>query len=329
MSPASGRLPLLVVTYPLPGDWAAECEGRVRIKVLRRRGALSEERLIRALRAASGAVTLLTDPVTERVIGSCPGLKVIANSAVGTDNIDLAEAARRGVVVTNTPDVLTEATADLAWTLILGTARRVAEGDRLMRRGAYRGWKPDFMLGTGLGGKVLGIVGMGRIGRAVARRAPAFGMRVRYTDGERLHESAESALGARRVPLDELLATSDVVTLHCPLTAENHHLMSRERLCAMKRGALLINTARGPLVDEGALVECLRSGHLGGAGLDVYEREPLLADGLAHCPNTLLLPHVGSATRETRAAMALAAVRDALAVLDGREPEHSVTPRAR
>lgn len=316
------------MTYPLPGEWATECAGRVRLRVLRRKGALSEEQLIRALARASGAVTLLTDPVTERVIESCPKLKVIANSAVGTDNVDLAAAARRGVVVTHTPDVLTEATADLAWALILGTARRVAEGDRLVRRGAYRGWKPDFMLGTCLGGKVLGIVGMGRIGRAVARRAPAFGMHVQYADGARLPESAEAALGARRVPLDELLATSDVVTLHCPLTAENHHLLSRERLFALKRGALLINTARGPLVDEAALVECLRSGHLGGAGLDVYEREPLLAEGLARCPNTLLLPHVGSATRETRAAMALTAVRDALAVLEGRGPEHPVTPRA-
>jgi len=252
----------------------------------------------------------------------------VANCAVGTDNVDLAAAARLGIAVTNTPDVLTEATADLAWALILGVARRVGEGDRMVRRGRFKGWAPDLLLGMDLRGRTLGIVGMGRIGKAVARRAPAFGMRVVYTDVRRLGESSEAALGARPLPLDELLAAADVVSLHCPLTEGNRHLLNRDRLTAMKLGAILVNTGRGPLVDEAALVECLRAGHLAGAGLDVYEQEPALAPGLADCPNTLLLPHVGSAGAETRAAMARTAVAEALAVLEGRPPAHPVAPPA-
>jgi glyoxylate reductase len=300
------------------------CEGRASVRVLRGPRRSGEEGLIRALNRASGAVTLLSDPVTERVLSSCTLLKVVANYAVGTDNIDLEAASRLGIVVTNTPDVLTEATADLAWALILGVARRVQEGDRMVRRGAFKGWRPSLLLGMDLRGKTLGVVGMGRIGQAVARRAPAFGMAAAYAQRNRLRESTEAALAATYMALDDLVCTADVLTLHCPLTPETWHLMNRERLRSMKAGAILINTGRGPLVDEAALVECLRDGRLAGAGLDVYEREPLLAEGLKELPNTLLLPHLGSAGQETRTAMAHMAVADALAVMEGRVPAHPV-----
>ncbi|MGC8723802.1 MAG: 2-hydroxyacid dehydrogenase [Acidobacteriota bacterium] len=318
------KLPRVVVTAPLPGGALALFERRARVEVMRRRGLLGEAELAAALRGAAGAVTLLTDPVTRAVLEACPGLKVVSNVAVGTDNIDLEAARERGIVVTHTPGVLTEATADLAWALILGVARRIGEGERLVRAGGFAGWAPDLLLGVDLRGKILGVVGMGHIGRAVARRAPAFGMRVVYSQPRRLQESVESALCARHLPLEELLAAADVVSLHCPLTPETRRLMDRRRLLAMKPGAILVNTARGPVVDEEALVECLREGRLFGAGLDVYEREPALAEGLTELPNVLLLPHLGSATEGVREAMARMAVTDCLAVLEGRRPEHGV-----
>ncbi len=317
--------PLMVLTSVLPGEAASLCEHRVRLRVFKARGRRTEEEVLRCLSRADGAVTLLTDPVTAGVLGRCPNLKVVSNVAVGTDNIDLEAAARLGITVTHTPDVLTEATADLAWALILGVARRVSEGDRMVRAGRFKGWSLGLLLGMDLRGKTLGIVGMGRIGQAVARRAPAFGMRVAYTQRRRLPDPVEASLSARYVALDDLIGAADVLTLHSPLTAETRHLLGAERLAAMKPGALLINTSRGPLVDEEALVACLRSGHLGGAGLDVYEREPLLAPGLRRLPNVLLMPHVGSAARETREAMARMAVADCLAVLEGHPPEHAVT----
>lgn len=316
--------PLVVVTAPLPGDALGLFEGKARVKVYRHPKPFSEGDLIKRARKAQGLIPLLADRVSAAVLESCPGLKVVANYAVGVDNVDLQAAVRLGVVVTNTPDVLTEATADLAWTLILGVARRVKEGAGMMQRRAFKGWAPDLLLGMDLRGKTLGIVGMGRIGQAVARRAPAFGMGVLYADGARLCESAESALGARRVSVADLLSVSDVVSLHCPLTPQTRHLLDRERLLSMKRGAILVNTARGPIVDEAALVEVLRDGHLMGAGLDVFEEEPRVAPGLAELPNALLLPHLGSASVETRHAMARLAVRNCLAVLEGREPETRV-----
>ena len=321
---AARKRPLVVATAPLPGDALALFDGRARIEVLPRHGLLGETDLTAGLKGADGAVTFLTDPVTRSVLEACPGLKVVSNVAVGTDNIDLEAARERGIVVTHTPGVLTEATADLTWALILGVARRIGEGERLVRAGGFTGWAPDLLLGVDLRDKTLGIVGMGRIGRAVARRAPAFGLRVVYAQPRRLTASVESALGARHLPLDALLASADVVTLHCPLTPETRRLMDRRRLLAMKPGAILVNTARGPVVDEEALVECLREGRLFGAGLDVYEREPELAEGLTELPNVLLLPHLGSATEAVREAMARMAVTDCLAVLEGRRPEHGV-----
>lgn len=314
----------MVVTSRLPGDALGALDGRTRVKVFRATGRRTEQQLTRCLRGAQGAVTLLSDPITDLVLAACPSLRVVSNVAVGVDNVDLAACSRRGVVVTNTPDVLTESCADLTWALLLGTARRVVEGDRLVRRGRFKGWRLDLLLGMDLRGKTLGIVGMGRIGRAVARRAAPFGLRVVYAQRRRLQESVESALGARFVPLDELLRTSDLVSLHCPLTPATQHLLDRDRLRAMKPGAILLNTGRGALVDEAALVECLRSGPLAAAGLDVYEREPALSPGLAVLPNVVLLPHIGSASHETREEMARMAVADCLAVLEGRPPLHPV-----
>ncbi|MGC8762849.1 MAG: 2-hydroxyacid dehydrogenase [Acidobacteriota bacterium] len=318
---ASGRLPLVVLTAPLPGDALTLAEGRARVRVVKV-AAGDEEAMVRHLRNAHGAVVLLSHPVTERVLEACPNLKVVSNYAVGLDNVDLAAARRRGVRVTYTPDVLTEATADLTWALLLAVARRVVEGDRLVRRRRFRGWAPSLCLGMDLGGKTLGIVGMGRIGKAVARRALAFGMGVLYHNRTPLLPSEEAALGARFEELDRLLALSDVVSLHCPLTPETRHLLSAQRLRAMKEGAILINTARGPVVDEAALVQLLREGRLLGAGLDVYEREPALTPGLAALPNVVLLPHIGSAGRETRETMARMALGDCLKVLQGLEPDH-------
>lgn len=314
-------LPLVVVTAPLPGDALSLAEGRARVRVVKV-PAGDEAALARRLRKAAGAVVLLSHPVTDGVLAACPELKVVSNYAVGLDNVDLEAARRRGVRVTYTPDVLTEATADLTWALLLAVARRVVEGDRLVRRGRFRGWSPSLCLGMDLSGKTLGIVGMGRIGKAVARRAPAFGMRVVYSSRRPLLPSEEAALGARHAELDRLLAVSDVVSLHCPLTPQTRHLLSAERLASLKPGAILINTARGPVVDEGALVEFLKQGRLLGAGLDVYEREPVLAPGLKDLPNVVLLPHIGSAGRETRETMARMALGDCLEVLEGREPDH-------
>lgn len=318
------KLPAVAVTSPLPGNPLAMFEGKARVKVYGATGKRSEAQVIRCLRDAQGAVTLLSDPITEKVLEACPNLRVVSNVAVGVDNVDLAACARRGIVVTNTPDVLTESCADLTWTLLLGAARRVVEGDRFVRQGRFKGWRLDLLLGTDFRGKTLGIVGMGRIGRAVARRAAPFGFRIVYTQRHRLPASVESALDARFAHLDELLQTADVVSLHCPLTAQTHHLLNRERLFQMKPGALLVNTGRGPLVDEAALVECLRAGPLAAAGLDVYEREPELSPGLKDLPNALLLPHLGSASKETREEMARLAVADCLAVLEGRAPAHPV-----
>jgi glyoxylate reductase len=318
------KLPAVAVTSPLPGNPLAMFEGKAEVRVFRATGKRSEAQVIRCLRDAQGAVTLLSDPITEKVLQACPDLRVVSNVAVGVDNVDLAACAHRGIVVTNTPDVLTESCADLTWTLLLGAARRVVEGDRFVRQGRFKGWRLDLLLGTDFRGKTLGIVGMGRIGRAVARRAVPFGFRIVYHQRHRLPASAEAALDARFVSLEELIGTADVVSLHCPLTAQTHHLLNRERLFQMKPGALLVNTGRGPLVDEAALVECLREGPLAAAGLDVYEREPELSPGLRDLPNALLLPHLGSASKETREEMARLAVTDCLAVLEGRAPAHPV-----
>jgi glyoxylate reductase len=271
-------------------------------------GVMPHEDLMARVAGKQALVCLLTDRIDRGVIEAGRELKVIANIAVGFNNIDLPAARERRIAVTNTPDVLTESSADFTWALILGITRRVSEGERLVRRGEWKGWALDFMLGTDLRGKQLGIVGFGRIGRAVAARAPAFGMQVLHTgrtDG---------------MPLDRLLSTSDVVSLHCPLTAATKHLIDQAALARMKRSAYLINTSRGPVVDEAALAWALRERIISGAALDVYEREPVIHEELLKLENVLLAPHLASATVETRTAMADLAVRNALAVLNGEPP---------
>jgi glyoxylate reductase len=274
--------------------------------------AMTSAELITAISGAVAVVSMLNDPIGDDVLSAAgPGLRVVANTAVGYDNLDLAAFARHGVIATNTPGVLVDATADLTMALLLAVTRRVAEGDRLIRSGQPWSWDVSFMLGDGLQGKRLGIIGMGQIGQAVARRAIAFGMSVDYA-GRRPMAADPAA-----IPLGVLLATSDVVSLHCPLTAQTRHLIDSAALSVMKPSAYLINTARGPVVDESALIDALRARRLAGAGLDVYEHEPAVPLALRECENVVLAPHLGSATVETRLRMAELAVRNVLAVLSG------------
>jgi glyoxylate reductase len=270
----------------------------------------SEDELIAILSEADAAITLLSDPLTRRVLASNPNLRIVANHAVGYNNIDIEAARELGITVTNTPGVLTEATADLTMGLILAATRRLIEGDREVRESGRCIWEPLHMLGTSLQGKILGIIGIGRIGTAVARRAKAFGMEV---------------IGVGRgESVDTLLATSDVVSIHTPLTDETRHMMDAKALAKMKRGAFLVNTARGPIIDEDALCDALASGHLAGAALDVYEFEPRVNPRLLSMNNVVLAPHIGSATIETRSAMARMAATDIYRFLKGQQPLNRV-----
>jgi glyoxylate reductase len=267
---------------------------------------------------------LLTERVDAELLDAAPDLQIVANLAVGYDNVDVAAATQRGVVVTNTPDVLTEATAELTWALILAAARRVVEGDTLVRTGQWKGWSPTQLLGTSLTGKTLGIFGMGKIGAAVARRAGGFGMSVIYTNRTR-NVAVEEEVGARPVDFDTLLGQSDVLTLHAPATEQTRHAFDTGALARLRPGAVLVNTARGPLVDEAALVTALREGRIAAAGLDVFEREPALAPGLTELPNVVVLPHIGSATHDARGAMVGLCCRNIVAVLAGEPPITPVT----
>ena len=283
---------------------------------------LSSEELRRGVAGMDAVLCLLTDQVDAEVLDAAKGCKVFANMAVGYNNIDVEGATRRGILVTNTPGVLTDCTADVTWALILGVARRVAEGDRAMRAGEFPGWGPLYMLGGDITGATIGLVGPGRIATAVARRAIGFGVTILY-HGRRSNDALD-ALGACRVPFDQILAQSDFLSLHVPLSPETRHLIDARALAAMKPTAYLINTSRGPVVDEAALVDALKSGMIAGAGLDVYEDEPRMAPGLADCSNALLLPHLGSATIAVRAAMSRIAAENLVAVLKGRRPPNLV-----
>jgi glyoxylate reductase len=291
---------------------------------------LERDALLRGVAGVDALLCLLSEAVDDAVMDAAgPRLRVISNMAVGVDNVDVAAATARGILVTNTPGVLTDATADLAWTLILSTVRRVPEGDRMVREGRFERWSPFMLLGHSVAGATLGIVGMGRIGRAVARRALGWDMRVLYTRRSGPLPDDQIPPGARwefRARLDDLLRQADIVSLNVPLVPETRHLIGRRELGLMKPGSYLINSARGPVVDEDALVEALRSGHLAGAGLDVYENEPELAPGLAGLDNTTLLPHLGSATVETRGRMAELAALNAIAAVRGDSVPHPVNP---
>jgi glyoxylate reductase len=311
-------MPKILITRRLPSAVLSKLEAAAEIDLYTGDGAIPAEELRARIADKDALISLLTDAVDRSVVDAGPSLKVIANVAVGYNNIDIPYALSRGVVVTHTPDVLTESVADFTWALILAITRRLAEGERVVRRGAWKGWALDFMLGTELRGKQLGLVGVGRIGRAVAARAAAFGMRVAFTE---VFETTVD--GAEAMSFDRLLTTSDVVSLHVPLTPETRHLIDKRTLARMKRSAFLINTARGPVVDEEALAWALQQHLIAGAALDVFENEPAVHPDLLTLENVLLVPHLASGTTETRTAMAELAADNVLAVLQGRPP---VTP---
>lgn len=303
------------VSSPLPGDALSRLAREHDVVIGGEGVGVRGDAFVRDAASFDAIVTLFTDRVDAALLDRTVRLQVVANFAVGFDNIDLASCATRGVVVTNTPGVLSEATADLAFGLLLATARRIAEGDRIVRRGAFPKHSPSFLLGAPVHGATLALVGLGRIGQAMARRARGFGMRVMYASRTRASLDVERALGAVEVPLDEAFERGDFVSLHCPLTPETRHLVNAERLARMKPGAILVNTTRGAVVDEAALASALESGPIGGAGLDVYEDEPRVHPALLTLENVVLSPHIGSADRPTRQRMADLVVDNVLAVL--------------
>jgi lactate dehydrogenase-like 2-hydroxyacid dehydrogenase len=309
--------PSILLTGKIPSSVVATLESIGDLDQFRRDGVdvMPHDELVARVAGKQALVSMITDAVSRDVIEAGRDLKVIANAAVGYNNIDVAAARERGIIVTNTPGVLTDATADLTWALILGITRRIGEGERLVRRGAWKGWTFDFMLGAEVRGKQLGIVGYGGIGRAVAARGRAFGMRIAHTS-----RTPKNDPDAEAMPFDRLLATSDIVSLHCPLTPETRHLIDQPALARMKRSAYLINTSRGPVVDEKALAWALRMHLIAGAGLDVFEEEPKVEPELLALENVMLVPHLGSGTVETRTAMADLAARNVAAVLSGQAP---------
>ena len=320
----------IVVTTHLPGDPIGLLRGHpagrdAEIVQFDRRRAPDREELLELVRGADAVLSHIPDRIDEEVMEAAgPGLKVIANYGVGFNNIDVDAARRRGVVVTNTPDVLTEATADVAWLLILAAARGATTAGRDLREGRWTGWHPTQYVGRDLAGRTLLVIGMGRIGTAVARRATGWDMRILYCSRSPRPEAEAPPIGAERIGLEAGLAAADVVSLHCPLTPETTHLIDADRLGLMKREAILVNTARGPVVDEAALVDALERGVIHAAGLDVFEREPAVHPGLLSHPRVEVLPHVGSGTESTREAMTGIAVRNLLSVLAGETPSDRV-----
>lgn len=311
----------VLVTRKLPSKVIARLEQECDVDLYVGESAISRDELLRRVAGKHAIICLLTEPIDAAVLDAAgPQLKIVANVAVGYNNIDVPACRARGVAATNTPDVLTNACADFTWGLILAITRRLGEGERVVRAGKWGGWALDYMLGMELRGKQLGLVGMGRIARAVAAKAGAFGMTVAYTD-----QFVADVDGATSMTLDRLLATSDVVSLHVNLTRETTHLIDQKALAKMRRSAYLINTSRGPVVDEGALAWALRERLIAGAALDVYEKEPVVHPDLLGLENVLLIPHLASATTETRTAMADLAVSNVLAVLDGRPALTPVT----
>jgi glyoxylate reductase len=314
-------MPNVLVTRRLPSTVLAKLRAVADVDLYAGDSAIAPDELRARIVDKDALICLLTDGIDRTVIDAAPNLRVIANVALGCSNIDVAYARSRGIAVTDTPDVLTDSVADFTWALILAVTRRLSEGERLLRRGAWKGWALDFMLGTELRGKQLGLIGMGRIARAVAARAPAFGMRVVCASRREV-----AVDGAELLSVDRLLNTSDVVSLHVPLTADTRHLIDKRSLARMKRSAYLINTSRGPVIDESALAWALQQHLIAGAALDVYENEPAIHPDLLPLENVLLVPHLASGTTETRTALADRAVENVVAVLSGRTPVTAVPP---
>lgn len=284
-----------------------------------------KKEIIESIRGKDGLLCLLTDPIDKEVISSGDKLKAISIYAAGFDNVDVEEATRRGIIVSNTPGVLTDATAELAWALLFAVARRVVEGDRFTRAGRFKGWSPLLMLGKEIAGSTLGIIGAGRIGTAFALKSKGFNMKILYYNRSR-NEVLEKELNAKKVSLEELLRSSDFVSIHLPLTRETYHLIGEKELAMMKKDAILINTARGAIIDEKALTKALKERKIFGAGLDVYENEPEVNEELRKLDNVVLLPHIGSATLKTRTKMAVLAAENLVKGLKGEKPKYCVNP---
>ncbi len=317
-------MPTVFLTRALPDSIMREIRRPVRLRFNHEDRPLSKEEILRGVRKAEGLISMLSDKIDREIIEAAPNLRIIANYAVGYNNIDLDAAQERKIFVTNTPGVLTETTADLTWALMLAVSRRIPEAEQFARSGKWTGWAPTQFLGTDLFGKTLGMVGMGRIGQAVARRAAGFSMRVVYTSRRRLPIQEEKRLQISFLPLSDLLRESDFVSLHLPLTGESHHLIDRKALGFMKPTSFLINTARGPIVDEKALIEALRRKKIAGAGLDVFENEPAISRSLRNRKEVVLLPHIGSASLETRIRMGRIVLDNIVAALAGRNPPNMV-----
>jgi glyoxylate reductase len=325
MAAGAGR-PAVLISRQLPEAAVQLARSRAEVDAYAKDAPMPRAELLERLTGKQGLICVISEVIDEALLAARPGLRVVSNVAVGYNNVDVAACTRRGVVVTNTPDVLTDTTADFAWTLLMATARRLVEADRYTREGRFRQWEYMLLLGGDVHGKTLGVVGFGRIGRAMARRALGFGMRVLYQDAVPADPGTERELNATRVDLATLLRESDFVTLHTPLIAETRHLINADSLRTMKKTAYLINAARGPVVDEAALVQALTEGRIAGAGLDVFEEEPTVHPGLIGLPNVVLAPHIASASHETRLKMATLAVENCLAVLEGKTPPTPVNP---
>ncbi len=320
------KKPRVLVTRRIPQEGLNILEESCQVEVSDYDGVMPREILLQKVKGVDGILCLLNDDIDWEVMEAAgQNLRVISNYAVGYDNIDIEEATKRKIMVTNTPGVLTEATADLAWALLMAVARRVVEGDRFVREGKFRGWEPLLLLGDDVYGATLGIIGLGRIGQAMARRARGFDMRIIYFDYHQVKD-IEKELGVTYHPFPELLAQSDFVSLHVPLTRETYHLIGEKELKMMKKESYLINTSRGPVIDEKALVRALREGWIRGAALDVFEQEPQIEPELLELDEVVLTPHLGSASHATRTKMAVLAARNLVLALQGETPPHLVNP---
>jgi len=310
--------PVLFLTRHIPEPAIKMLEEKFTLKINPNNRALTHQELIEGIKDAEALICLLTDNIDRTVINSAPKLKVISSYAVGYNNIDVEYATQLGIAVCNTPGVLTETTADLTWALILASCRRISESERFLRNGNFKGWEPMLMLGQDVYGKTLGIIGMGRIGQAVAKRATGFEMRIIYYNDPSL--SQKLPFEAREVSLKTLLQEADIITLHLPLTKETFHLISKDEFALMKESAVLINTSRGAVIEENELTKALKERRIFAAGLDVYENEPYIPPELLALENVVLLPHIGSASIETRTKMALLVAENAIAVIEGKRP---------
>lgn len=319
--------PRIFVTRRIPQEGLEILKRCCQVEVSDYDGVIPRSLLLEKVKDTDGLLVLLTDMIDKKVIVAAgKKLRVISNYAVGYNNIDVVEATKRGIMVTNTPGVLTETTADLAWALLMCIGRRIVEGDKLVRAGKFRGWEPMLLLGTDIHESTLGLIGFGRIGQAMARRAKGFNLKVIYYDREPVPPIIEKELGASYVSFDELLRKSDFISVHVPLTEETFHLIGQEEFSMMKKESYLINTARGPIIDEKALVKALKGGVIRGAALDVFENEPAIEQELMNMDNVVIVPHIGSASYRTRTKMAIMAAKNLITALRGERPEFLVNP---